>query len=88
MTVLDCDRLGRAFGDAVAVETVSFSMAAGESVALMGPNGAGKSTTLGMITTAIRPDRGRCRVLGADVVTAPLPRESEPRRPVLVRSRA
>ena len=69
--VLECERLGRAFGEAVAVEAVSFSMAAGESVALIGSNGAGKSTTLGMITTAIRPDRGRCRVLGADVVAAP-----------------
>ena len=71
MTILECERLGRSFGQAVAVEAVSLSMAAGESLALIGPNGAGKSTTLGMITTAVRPDRGRCRVLGADVASAP-----------------
>ena len=43
-------------------------MLAGQSVALVGPNGAGKTTTLGMLTTAVRPDRGHASVCGFDVV--------------------
>jgi ABC-2 type transport system ATP-binding protein len=71
MTIIDCVRLGRSFGGVAAVEEISFSMEAGESLALVGPNGAGKSTTLGMLTTAIRPDRGEARVLGADIGREP-----------------
>jgi ABC-2 type transport system ATP-binding protein len=66
--ILACEGLGRSFGSVVAVSDMTFSMAEGESLALIGPNGAGKSTTLGMLTTAIRPDRGRASVLGHDVV--------------------
>jgi ABC-2 type transport system ATP-binding protein len=35
---------------------------------VLGPNGAGKTTTIRMLATLIRPDAGRARVLGHDVV--------------------
>jgi len=38
---------------------VSFSVAAGETLALVGPNGAGKTTTLALAAGLLRPDRGR-----------------------------
>lgn len=69
--ILSCEGLGRSFGGVVAVADMSLAMSEGESLALIGPNGAGKSTTLGMLTTAIRPDRGRATVLGHDVVREP-----------------
>ena len=38
-------------------------------VSLLGPNGAGKTTTVRMLATLLRPDAGRARVAGYDVVT-------------------
>lgn len=48
----------------VAVDDLSFSIAAGERVAFIGPNGAGKSTTLKVLAGILRPDAGEVRVLG------------------------
>jgi molybdate transport system ATP-binding protein len=47
---------------------VSFSVSAGEVLAVLGPNGAGKSTTLHVIAGLIRPDAGLVR-LGDRVLT-------------------
>lgn len=47
-----------------AVDDVSFSIAAGESVALLGPNGSGKSTTLKMLAGVMRPTSGTIRARG------------------------
>jgi ABC-2 type transport system ATP-binding protein len=56
--------LSRRFGDRVAVDEVTFTVAAGEIVALLGPNGAGKTTTLRMVAGLIAPSGGRVRVDG------------------------
>ncbi|HNS55346.1 MAG TPA: ATP-binding cassette domain-containing protein, partial [Syntrophales bacterium] len=41
--------LEKRFGDFVAVNRVSFSIARGEIFGFLGPNGAGKSTTIRML---------------------------------------
>ena len=50
----------------------------GQIVALLGPNGAGKTTLVRILTTLLRPDGGRARVAGYDVVDrrGPLRRRS------------
>jgi ABC-2 type transport system ATP-binding protein len=50
-----------------ALSGVSFSVGAGEAVALMGPNGAGKSTLLRILATLIIPTRGRAKLGGFDI---------------------
>ena len=70
-SAIACDGLGRSYGDAVAVEQVSFTMAEGAFLAILGPNGAGKSTLLNMLTTLVAPHRGEARVCGADIRRAP-----------------
>ena len=54
----------------IAVDEVSFGVAAGELVGLLGPNGAGKTTTVSMVSGLITPDRGDVlvdgRALGGD----------------------
>jgi ABC-2 type transport system ATP-binding protein len=48
----------------VAVDEISLSIPAGQSVAFIGPNGAGKSTTIKMLTGILHPTSGRAHVLG------------------------
>lgn len=52
---------------APAVLGTSFSVAPGETVALVGPSGAGKSTLLNVLLGFVRPDAGRVSVGGADL---------------------
>ncbi len=48
----------------VAVDHLSFEVAAGEVYGLLGPNGAGKTTTIRMIVGLLRPDDGYAEVAG------------------------
>ena len=58
MSVLSASGLSRSFGGRVAVRDVSFSLDAGERVAVVGPNGAGKTTLLSMLAGALEPSGG------------------------------
>lgn len=49
-----------------AVDSISFSVEEGESLAFIGPNGAGKSTTIKMLTGILYPTSGEISVLGLD----------------------
>lgn len=62
--VLVAEGLTRRFGDLVAVDGVSLSIAAGETVGLLGPNGAGKTTTISMLAGLLEPDAGTVTVMG------------------------
>ncbi|MBX7078419.1 MAG: ATP-binding cassette domain-containing protein [Nannocystaceae bacterium] len=61
--------LRKAFGETLAVESVSFEAPQGRITGLLGPNGAGKTTTLRMISTMVAPDGGSAQVDGLDVQT-------------------
>jgi branched-chain amino acid transport system ATP-binding protein len=67
MTVLEVDGLTKAFGGVHAVDRVSFSVSAGELLALVGPNGAGKTTCFNMLNGQIRPDAGEVRLNGTSL---------------------
>jgi branched-chain amino acid transport system ATP-binding protein len=71
MSVLAVEQLAKAYGGVRAVDGVSFSVEAGERVALIGPNGAGKTTLFNSINGQIRPDGGRVLVSGKDVTGLP-----------------
>ena len=57
--ILAVTGLTKSFGGVHAVRGVSFSVAAGELLALIGPNGAGKSTCFNMLNGQLRPDAGQ-----------------------------
>ncbi|PZW48980.1 amino acid/amide ABC transporter ATP-binding protein 1 (HAAT family) [Humitalea rosea] len=67
MTVLAVEHLAKSWGGVQAVAGVSFSLAAGEVLALIGPNGAGKSTCFNMLNGQVRPDSGRVLLAGRDI---------------------
>jgi len=64
--------LVKTFGDVEALKGVSFEAQTGTVLGLLGPNGAGKTTALRILTTLLRPDRGRAEVLGVDVTEDPV----------------
>ena len=63
------------FGEVVAVDGVSLSVAEGEFVAILGPSGCGKTTLLRLIAGFERPDAGGIEIDGRPVVG---PRRSVP----------
>jgi ABC-2 type transport system ATP-binding protein len=63
--------LTKHFGQFVAVDGVHLEVGAGQVLALLGPNGAGKTTTVRMLTSILRPTRGKAQVAGYDVVQQP-----------------
>src|SRR5258708_34370211 len=71
MTLLDVRELSVRFGGVVALDRVSFTVEAGEVVALIGPNGAGKTTLFNVITRVYRPTTGSVLVDGEPVSRMP-----------------
>ena len=60
------------FGDLVAVNDITLTVAPGEFFAVLGPNAAGKTTTLKILAGLMKPTSGSARVGGFDVQTHPL----------------
>lgn len=63
------DKLARSYGEVTALREVSLRVPAGSVIVVLGRNGAGKTTTVRILTTLIRPDKGRAEVAGFDTVT-------------------
>ena len=77
LPVVDVRELTRSFGRRKAVGGVSFSLSAGECLAVFGPNGAGKTTLLRVLAGLLTPSSGKASVSGVD-----LPAGAEVRRRV------
>ena len=67
--MIEVSSLSRSFPGRIerALDRVSFSIGAGEIVALAGRNGAGKTTLLDVLSTLLLPSEGTARVAGFDV---------------------
>jgi putative ABC transport system ATP-binding protein len=68
--VLELDGVSKVYATeppVTALDRVSFSVGAGELLAVVGPSGSGKSTLLHLIGTLDRPSSGIVRVTGLDV---------------------
>jgi putative ABC transport system ATP-binding protein len=69
-TVLQLEDVTKTYGSdppVPALQGVSFSVSAGELVAIVGPSGSGKSTLLHLMGTLERPTAGSVRVTGLDI---------------------
>jgi ATP-binding cassette ChvD family protein len=60
--VIEAKDIGKAFGDRVLYENLSFNLPKGGIVGVIGPNGAGKTTLFRMITGQEPPDSGEFKV--------------------------
>ena len=54
-------------GDTVALDTITLTIRAGETVAVLGPSGSGKSTLLAVVAGLLRPTSGQVYVGGDDM---------------------
>jgi ABC-2 type transport system ATP-binding protein len=62
--------LSKLYGDKLAVDDLTFTVAPGEVLGFLGANGAGKSTTMRMIAGFIAPSSGSVSVCGYDIEKA------------------
>src|SRR5215470_15443760 len=69
MAKLEIDDITMRFGDVVAVDRVSLTVAEGETVVLLGPSGCGKTTLLRLIAGFNRPKSGAIRIAGTTVAS-------------------
>ena len=60
--VIDVNGLGKAFGDRVLFENLSFSIPKNSIVGIIGPNGVGKSTLFRMLVGQEKPDNGAIKI--------------------------
>ena len=60
--------LVKSFGEVQALRGIDLAVPRGTVLGVLGPNGAGKTTAVRILTTLLRPDRGRALVEGRDVV--------------------
>ncbi|HET7449495.1 MAG TPA: ABC transporter ATP-binding protein [Gaiellaceae bacterium] len=62
--------LRKRFGALVVLNSVDFTLRAGDAVGIVGPNGAGKTTLLSVFAGSQRLDAGTIHFRGADVTSA------------------
>ncbi len=71
MEALKVEGLSKDFGGVHAVRDVSFSVEAGERLAIIGPNGAGKTTLFNMLNGQLPASAGRVHFFGRDITHLP-----------------
>lgn len=71
MEVMKVRNIGKSFGGLKVLQDVSFSLKAGERVALIGPNGAGKTTLINILSGLLHPTSGSITLLGQDITKLP-----------------
>lgn len=69
--MIQVEKLTKLYGEAIAVNSLSFTVNPGEVLGLVGPNGAGKTTTLRSIVGILTPTSGTIRIAGIDLAADP-----------------
>jgi branched-chain amino acid transport system ATP-binding protein len=65
--LLEAVGVRKAYGDFVAIDGITLSIAEGELVSIVGPNGAGKTTLVNLLTGLLAPTAGQVRFKGEDI---------------------
>ena len=71
--MITVERLTKRYGQAVAVDDITFTAQPGRVTGFLGPNGAGKSTTMRMMVGLSKPTAGTATVLGRRFTDLPNP---------------
>src|SRR6516162_9343499 len=65
---IEAEGLVKRYGKTQALSGLDLIVPTGTVYGLLGPNGAGKTTAVRVLATLLKPDAGRARVLGHDVL--------------------
>ena len=65
--MINIQNVSKYYGNKLAVNDLSITIAAGELFALLGPNGAGKTTTIKMMCGLLTPSSGTIQMGGYDI---------------------
>lgn len=65
-SAIECRNLTHRYGDFTAVDDLTLTVEAGETVGLLGPNGAGKTTVVKVLTTLTPVQGGEVHIFGMD----------------------
>ena len=68
---IQAEGLVKHYGEVKALDGLDLEVATGTVLGVLGPNGAGKTTGVHILATILRPDQGRARILGHDVIASP-----------------
>ena len=69
---ISLENISLSFGKRKILDNVSFKINHGQILGMLGPNGVGKSTIFNLITGLIKPDFGKIKFEGIDVVNYPI----------------
>jgi lipopolysaccharide export system ATP-binding protein len=70
--IISLENISLSFGNRKILDNVSFKINYGQILGMLGPNGVGKSTIFNLITGLIKPDYGKIKFDGIDVVDYPI----------------
>ena len=70
--IISLEKISLSFGNRKILDNVSFKINQGQILGMLGPNGVGKSTIFNLITGLIKPDYGKIKFEGIDVVNYPI----------------
>jgi lipopolysaccharide export system ATP-binding protein len=70
--IISLENISLSFGNRKILDNVSFKINNGQILGMLGPNGVGKSTIFNLITGLIKPNYGKIKFNGTDVVDYPI----------------
>jgi len=70
--IISLENISFSFGNRKILDNVSFKINQGQILGMLGPNGVGKSTIFNLITGLIKPNYGKIKFNGIDVVDYPI----------------
>ena len=70
--IISLENISLSFGNRKILDNISFKINQGQILGMLGPNGVGKSTIFNLITGLIKPNYGKIKFNGIDVVDYPI----------------
>ena len=70
--IISLENISLSFGKRKILDNVSFKISQGQILGMLGPNGVGKSTIFNLITGLIKPEYGKIKFEGTDVIDYPI----------------
>ncbi len=71
-SIIEFENVSLSYGNRLILDNVSFKINEGQIFGMLGPNGVGKSTIFNLITGLIKPNNGKIKINGNEVINYPV----------------